>query len=333
MFELYNSLFENVFLASGMLVLWFILLIKWATFLVDWSSSVASKMWVSPIVIWLTIVAFGTSMPELMVDLLAVYNWDTASLNIAVSSILWSNFANILLILWATALICPIKMVPNTIFKEIPFSLLAVIALFLLMSDQLFGWSSSSQLSRNEALVLLCFFIIFIYYVYILATTSKWKSKDKIQKFSTGISVLFIFLWLIWLVLGGNFVVNSAISIATKMNIPAAFIGLTIVALWTSLPELVTSIVAARKNNIDMAVWNVVWSNIFNILWVLWIAGSFSALPSYDSFLKDIWLVIFATTLLFIFALTWWRHIISQREWIIFLCIYFGYIWYSALTL
>ncbi len=334
MLEFYNNLFTNPWLCWVLLVLGFVLLVKGADLLVDGAGSIATKYGISQLVIWLTVVAFGTSMPELVVNIVAAIKWDINTLSIAVSGILGSNLSNILLILWVTSIIYPLKMVSSTVYREIPFSLLAILVLFLLMSDQLINWWALTQsiLSKNEALVMLLIFIIFLYYTYYLAKSGKIKVDTNLKSLSIPISIVLIFLWLLWLVLWGNLVISSAVSIAEWLGIPSAIVGLTIVALGTSLPELATSVVAAYKKSSDMAVWNIVGSNIFNIVWILWVTGVISDLPIYDWFYKDIAITIFATILLFILSHTGKKYIITRPEWIIMVLLYISYIFYVVIT-
>ena len=334
MLEIYNWLFNNILICWILLVIWFVMLIKWADYLVEWASSIAYKHWLSQLVIWLTIVAFGTSMPELVVNVVAAIKWNKETLDLAISWILWSNLSNILLILWITAVIYPLQMVASTVYKEIPFSLLVVIILFFLMSDRLINsyGECESLLARNEALVLLSIFVIFLYYSYYLA---KWKKNYvwiNIKTYSTFVSILFIIGWLTGLVLGGHLVVNSAVSIAKSFGISSAVIWLTIVALWTSLPELATSVVAAYKKKPDMAVGNIVWSNIFNVVWILAITWIITPLRIYKWFYTDISLTIFATFILFIFSLTGKKYFINRIEWIILVMIYVFYMIYIVIT-
>ena len=331
MLDFYNWLFDNIFMCWILLIAWFTLLIKGADYLVEWSSSIAYKYWLSQLVIWLTIVAFGTSMPELVVNVVAAIKWNKETLDIAISWILWSNLSNILLILWVTAIIYPLQMVASTVYREIPFSLLAVLVLFFLMSDNLINGYWESLLARNEALVLLGIFIIFLYYSYYLAKWWRVSVWIEIKTYSTFFSIIFIVGWLAGLVLGGNLVVNSAVNIAISFGVSSSVIWLTIVALWTSLPELATSVVAAYKKKPDMAVGNIVWSNIFNIVWILAITGIITPLKIYDWFYTDIGLTIIATFMLFVFSLTWKKYFINRIEWIILVMIYFSYMIYIVM--
>lgn len=306
-------------------LIWFIFLIKWADMLVDWASCVAKKFKVSDLVIWLTIVAFGTSVPELVVNIMASIQW---SAGIAIWNVLGSNIANILLILWAAAIFYPISVKKATTFKAIPFSLLAVLAVGLLANDFIIDWALSSWITRIDWLILLCFFIIFMYYVFGIAKSEDDLHKEvNVKKMSGWKSVLFIVIWLVWLTLWGQWIVNGAIQIAKIFGMSETVIWLTIVAIGTSLPELATSIMAAMKKKSDIAIGNVVWSNIFNIFWILGLSAVITPLPFQLSLNRDIIMTMIATVLLFVFVLIWRKKsAIDKKEWIIMLILYAVYI-------
>jgi len=293
--------------------------------LVDWASSVAKKFWISSLVIGLTIVAFGTSAPELVVNMMSAFSWET---DLAISNILWSNISNILLILWVTATIYPIAMPKSTVKKEIPFIIFVSTVLFWLLYD--------SVLSRFDAFILLIFFIIFLYYTYTIAREPKEKAEIKeekkewesIQLMTTKKSALFIIIWLFWLIIGWKLIVDSAVNIASSFWLPMSFIWVTIVAIWTSLPELATSIMAAFKKNTDMAIWGIVWSNIFNTLWILGITWFIHPLNWYKWMHFDLSIELIASLLIFITAFTFKKYFLVRLEWIILFLAYLSYIWY-----
>lgn len=306
-------------------VLGFVFLIKWADVLVEWASSIAKKFKVSDLVIWLTIVAIGTSAPELVVNIMASIKW---SAGIAIWNVLGSNISNILLILWISAIIYPISVKKATTFKEIPFSLLAVLVLWFVANDVIIDWASFSWITRIDWLVLLSFFAIFMYYVFGIAKSEKDLPEEvNVKKMSLWKSVLFIILWLIWLTLGWQWIVDGAIHIAKIFGMSETVIWLTIVAVGTSLPELATCVVAAMKKKSDIAIWNIIWSNIFNIFWILWLSAVINPLPFNVWLDRDVLMVIFATILLFIFILIWKKDsTIVKIEGIIMLVIYVVYV-------
>lgn len=240
------------------------LLIKGADYLVDGSSSIARRLGVSTLVIGLTVVAFGTSAPELVVNILSASSGAT---DLALGNINGSNIANILLILGVAAFVTTIPVKSRTVLKEIPFMLLAGIALVVVISDPILNGVEAS-ISRTDGLLLLCIFLIFLYYMFLSAKEAPGAKVEE-PKYKFPAAVLFTVMGLAGLVIGGKLAVDGATGIATGIGISETLVGLTIVALGTSLPELVSAVVAAVKGETDLAVGNVVGSNIFNILLVL----------------------------------------------------------------
>ncbi len=312
-----------IFLVAG-----FIILLKGADLLVDGASSIAARMKISPLVIGLTVVAFGTSAPELFVN---VYASLKGSTDIAIGNVLGSNIANIFLILGCAAIIYPLTIHHNTTWKEIPFSLLAAVVLGVMANDFLIDHDGQSILTRSDGIILLCFFGIFMYYVVEVAKETGGMSHDEIPLMSGMKSTLFIFLGLAGLVLGGQWIVNGAVSIAKQFNVSESFIGLTIVAIGTSLPELATSIIAARKKNIDIAVGNVVGSNIFNIFLILGISATIKPLPFQAANLPDVMVTLLASALLFGFIFLGQRHILQRWQGIMFVTLYAIYLLYVGI--
>ena len=289
-------------------VVGFFLLIKGADFLVIGASSIARKFGLSSLMIGLTIVAFGTSLPELLVSVFASAQ---GSAELAITNIIGSNISNTLLILGASALVAPLVVKKNTIRKEIPFSLLAVLAVFVLTNDVLLDGGSFNLLSRIDGIILLMFFVIFIYYSFGLKKEVKVKTmleklrikkykekEDGVKQFSNFKAIMFIAIGLVGLYFGGTWIVDGAITIARIIGLSEAFIGLTIVSIGTSLPELVTSVVAAKKGQTDMAVGNIVGSNIFNLFWILGLSSTIHAIPYSVALNFDIALLIIATIIL-----------------------------------
>lgn len=307
------------------LIFGLVILIGWADILVRGASSLAKKLGISSLVIGLTIVAFGTSMPELIVSLLASIQWDS---DIALGNVVGSNIANILLILWITSLLGLIPVARSTVSKEIPFSILAVLALWFLGADAYFGQGANNVLSRGDGAVLLLFFAIFLYYVY---TISRSEDNDDtgIKKYSVWLSTILILGWLVGLFLWGKMFVDGAVLIAQSFGVSEMVIGLTIVAIGTSLPELVTSIIAARKWHNDIAVWNIVWSNIFNIFWILGFSSTITPIRILDTISFIDIVICFATSCFLFFALfVGKKHTLERWQWIIFVLLYVLYTWY-----
>ncbi len=301
-------------------------LIKGADLLVDGASSVAKRLGVSTLVIGLTIVAFGTSAPELLVNMLASINGNT---DIAIGNILGSNIANILLILGISAVIYPLAVKKGTAWKEIPLAFLAVIVLAFMANDTLIDGGSFSALTRIDGLILISFFIIFLYYVFGI---SKAEPADAVETtprmYSLLRSCFMIGGGLLGLVIGGKWIVDGAVAIATGLGVSEALIGLTVVAVGTSLPELATSAVAAYKKDVDIAVGNVVGSNIFNIFWILGVSAIIRPLPFSPMFASDLLMTVFATLLLFVFLFIGKRNILERWQGICFIVFYIGYIAY-----
>jgi len=277
MLELFDSLLGNVWSVIILLITGFVLLIKGADWLVDGASAVAKRFHVSELVIGLTVVAFGTSMPEFVVNLCSVAEGVT---DIAITNILGSNIINIFVILGLTALVYPISSQLQSRRVDMPLATLAgVLALFLGMIGGVIG--------RWDALILMAVFIVFMY---LTLRKSKVYAQEREVVETTmpiGKSVAFILGGLLGLVIGGELIVKSAVSIAHTLGVCDAIIGLTIVALGTSLPELATSVIAATKKNSDLALGNVLGSNIFNVFFVLGVSGLVRPLPIYDGFALD----------------------------------------------
>ena len=305
-------------------ILGFPVLIKGADILIDGASSIAKKFRVSDLMIGLTIIAFGTSAPELIVNLIASFRGST---DLAVGNVFGSNISNILLILGITAIIYPLAMKRGTVWKEVPFSLLAIVAVAFLANDLIIDGVGPSLLSRIDGVILLLFFIIFIYYTFGLGKL-KGEEKITVKVHSMPKSFLLVAIGAVALALGGQWIVNGAVEIAKSFGISEAFIGLTIVAIGTSLPELATSVVAATKKNADIAVGNIVGSNVFNLLWILGLSATIKPLSYSIDLNFDGWIVIMATFLLFIFMFIGKKQILERWQGIAFVGIYVFYILY-----
>ena len=307
-----------------LLVIGFILLIKGADFLVDGASSIGRRLNVSDLVIGLTVVAFGTSMPELFVNIFASIKGNT---DIAIGNILGSNIANIFLILGISAVLFPLTVGKGTVWKEIPLSLLAALLLGIMANDRLIDKGQTSALTRIDGLVFIAFFIIFMYYSFGIAKRINGIDSHTPQKqYGLLKSLLLIGGGLIGLGFGGNWIVKSAVQIALKLGVSESLIGLTIVAVGTSLPELATSAVAAYKKNAEIAVGNVVGSNIFNIFFILGLSSIIKPLPFQPGGNVDIGVVILASLLLFLCMFTGKRRSLDRWEAIVFIILYVSYI-------
>lgn len=304
-------------------IIGFALLIKSADLLVDGASSIAKKFKISAIVIGLTIVAFGTSMPELIVNIFASVSGNS---DIAIGNILGSNIANILLILGVSAIIYPLATKRNTVWKEIPLSLLAAIVLGVMANDMLIDGAGFSGLTRIDGIVLIAFFIIFLYYTFGIAKTSGEADDTDIKQFSHLKSSLYIICGLAGLALGGKWIVDGAVKIAELFNVSQSLIGLTIVAVGTSLPELATSAIAAYKKQTDIAIGNVVGSNIFNIFWILGVSSIIRPLPFNANSAVDILMTVFASLILFVIMFVGKKHTVERWQGALMITIYIGYV-------
>ena len=306
-------------------VVGFVLLIKGADWLVAGSATIAKKNNVSNLVVGLTIVSMGTSMPELIVNVLA--SSKDAS-QIAIGNILGSNIANILLILGVAAFIYPIKIKESTVFSEIPYSIIALLLVAFVANSNLFG-SHNNSITQIDGIILLAFFGLFVAYIIRLAKNGSADMIDDIpdEKITAGKSFLMVLLGMIGLFFGGQWVVNGAIAAAEHFGLSEAFIGLTVVAIGTSLPELVTSAVAAYRNNTDIAMANIIGSNIFNLLWVLGISAIIKPM-SFDSSLNADILILLGASCLILFSLVTGKvkNQIGKPTGTLFLLLYLTYV-------
>ena len=284
-----------------LIIIGFVLLIYGANFLVDGAVGIAKRFNVPNLIIGLTIVAFGTSAPELVVNLVAAL--DSTTTDIALTNIIGSNTINTFVILGAAALVYPIKSQSGSRKFDIPMSLAAPVAILLL------AWCFDQEVSRTDGIILLG---IFAFFMYVTARKAlRMRSAQSAEKPEQGekqrniwLSVIMVVGGLAMLVVGGQLIVNSATNIAESLGIRQAVIGLTIVALGTSLPELATSVVAATKKNSDIALGNVIGSNIFNVFLVLGISALVRPLPAYRIMEIDLEIVALGSLLVRILVLT-----------------------------
>jgi cation:H+ antiporter len=310
-------------LSSVLLVIGFVILIKGADFLVSGASSVAKRFNVSDLAIGLTVVAFGTSTPELLVNLMsATKGYDDA----AFGNVIGSSSFNLLFILGVTGLIHPIVVQRSTFSYEIPFSLIVAIVLFLLVNDSLLFNSEVNILTQVDAVILLICFVLFL--LYISRTMKSDPAVDeasKIVPLSIWKAILLIIAGLAMLIGGGSLAVDHAVIIARHFGLSERFIGLTILAIGTSLPELATSLVAAYKKSPDIAIGNVVGSNIFNITLILGATGVIHPTIYNPSMNFDLYVLSGSTVLLLIFMVTLKKRQLDRWEALVLLLIYVAY--------
>lgn len=314
-------------LSTLLLIVGFVLLIKGADWLVTGASALAKQFNVSELVIGLTIVAFGTSSPELIVNVLAAFK---GSSDIALGNIIGSNNFNTYVILGIAGLIYPLSVGRSTIFREIPYSLLSGLVILLIANDVFVNERLPNTIDRTDGVMLLLFFLAFLYYAFLSIQTEE-PTVHKIADMSTKMSIVYTVGGLAILILGGKLVVDSAVDIARFMGISEKLIGLTIVAAGTSLPELVTSAVAALKKRSDIAVGNVVGSNIFNVFFVLGLSSIIHPLDYNVVFNVDCLVFIIGNILLFGTMFTGKRHILDRWQAAILLLLFVGYTIYLVM--
>ena len=309
-----------------LLLVGFAILIKGADFLVNGASSIAKKNGISNLAIGLTVVAFGTSLPELIVSLFAAVDGKNDA---SFGNVIGSNVFNLLFILGISGVIYPLVVQRNTVKYEVPLSLLAALILFALVNDGMLWGSDTNTMSRIDSVILLVFFALFLFYIYkTMSSTSDIEEGEPIKLYSNPLSIGMILLGLGALIGGGKLVVDNAIEIAQHFGLSEKFIGLTILAAGTSLPELATSAVAAYRRNTDIAIGNVVGSNIFNIFFILGITGLVSPMNYSVGMNMDIYVLCASTVLLMIFMFTLNTRKLDRWEAAIMLVLYIAYTLY-----
>lgn len=300
-----------------------ILIIVGANYLTEGASVLARRFGVSPLVVGLTIVAFGTSSPELIVSLMSALKGNS---DIAMGNVVGSNIFNVLVIGGITALVTPITITRSTIRREIPLMILACLVLSVMALDRIFAGTGEIEnvLSRSEGIVLLGFFLIFLTYTFAIAKgepDNPYATPDTERRYPLWLLIVFIIGGLAGLIVGGDFFVNSASSIARTLGMSEGFIGLTIVAAGTSLPELATSVAAALKKEPEIAVGNIVGSNIFNIFLILGTTATVTPIRIGGVSTLDFLMMSFSAILLYVFAVLFGQRVIKRAEGaVLFLC-------------
>lgn len=311
---------DILFLLGGMA-----LILLGANGLTDGSSSVAKRFGISDLVIGLTIVAFGTSAPELMVSLVSSIK---GSAQLAIGNVVGSNIFNILMIVGLTAVVMPIKVQKNTITNEIPLVLLSSLALVACASDVVLDGGVGNVIGRGDGILLLLFFTIFMRYTFSIAKSSGEESGEQIKLMPIWKSLLFIVLGLAGLIVGGQLFVDGASGIARSLGVSESVIGLTLVAGGTSLPELATSVVAAVKKKPGIAIGNVIGSNLFNIFLVLGASATVSPLPLGNIGISDMLMLVVSSVLFWAAGWFFKDKTITRIEGAIMVALYVGYIWW-----
>ena len=313
-----------------------VLIIVGANYLTEGASTLARRMGLSPLVVGLTIVAFGTSAPELIVSLMSALKGNA---DIAMGNVIGSNIFNILAIGGVAALVAPITITQSTIRREIPLMLLSFLVLFFLSYDTIFAGTAGTTeniLSRGEGLTLLGFFLIFLTYTFAIAKDSPddpHVDHTPIRSYPLWLLVLFILGGLAALIYGGDLFVSSASSIARTFGMSESFIGLTIVAAGTSLPELATSVAAALKKQPEIAVGNIVGSNIFNIFLILGVSSTITPIRIGGVTALDFLVMIVAGLMLYIFAVLFGQRVVKRSEGAILALSFIAYTVYLIMQL
>jgi len=309
----------SIIIQVVLLIVGFVFLIKGSDFFVDGASSIASLLKIPTIIVGLTIVAFGTSAPEAAVSITSSLTGNNA---MAVSNVIGSNLFNILMVIGVSALLGDLLMEKSVLNKDLPF-LVAITILFAAFI--LIGWN----ITNIEGIILLI--ILIAYILYLIRSSKKSADANKVEKAKLSLpkSIIFIVIGLAGIILGGDLVVNSASDIAMALGMSETLVGLTIVAIGTSLPELVTSLTALKKGENQLVIGNVIGSNIFNILFVLGASSAISAIPLDSSLLIDVVFMLAVTILCFIFGKTQEKY--DKKEGIILVALFIVYMAFAIL--
>lgn len=310
----------TLILPSFLVILGFAILIKGADYLVDGAAALAKKFSISEIAIGLTVVAFGTSAPEMTVNIFAGIDGRP---DLVFGNIIGSNIMNILLILGVAGLIYPLSTQHSTIWREIPLSLLAVLVVLGLCNDTFFG-RQENILSRIDGFILLALFVAFLLYVYYLSSDGILEKPD-IKDLSNAKTAIYTIAGLAGIILGAKIVVDNAVEIAKILGVSDKLIGFTVVAIGTSLPELVTSAVAAHKRKSDIAIGNIIGSNIFNIFLILGLTASITPLAFNLVINTDLLVLTAASIILFAAMFTGRKAKLDRPEAAFFLLTYIAY--------
>ena len=323
----------GIWVAIVFIIVGFIALVKGADFLVDGASAIAKRFGISDLVIGLTVVAFGTSMPEFVVNMVSVAEGST---DLAITNILGSNIINTFVILGLTALVYPIASQLRSRTFDIPMSIIAGVLVFVFVAVQLPFGEDGRGVGRIGGVILLLMFCYFLYNTFRHAKEhpDDVQSDDvpSTKEITVRRAIALMLGGLVGLVVGGELIVKSAVDIATRMGVSEAVIGLTIVALGTSLPELATSVIAAAKHNSDIALGNVFGSNIFNVFFVLATSATIRPLPAYEGIELDAWMAAAGSIIVWLAVFSNHERKIQRWAGALLLLVYGGYLTYRLLN-
>lgn len=329
-----QALTYGIWVAIVFIIVGFVVLVKGADWLVDGASAIAKKLGISDLVIGLTVVAFGTSMPEFVVNMVSVAEGST---DLAITNILGSNIINTLVILGLTALVYPVASQKRSRDFDIPLSIIAGVLVFSFVAIQFPFGETEKGIGRIGGVVLLTMFAYFLYNTFRHAKDhpSEVPSDEgqSTKEITVRRAICLILGGLVGLVVGGELIVKSAVDLATRMGVSEAIIGLTIVALGTSLPELATSVIAAFKHNSDIALGNVIGSNIFNVFFVLGTSATLHPLPAYEGIEVDAWIAAIGSIVVWLAVKTNHERKVPRWAGALLLLIYTGYITYRLVSL
>ncbi len=318
----------GIWVAIVLIIVGFVALVKGADWLVDGASAIAKRFGISDLIIGLTVVAFGTSMPEFVVNMVSVAHGTT---DLAITNILGSNIINTFVILGLTAVVYPIASQKHSRNFDIPLSIIAGF-LVLVMVAVSSPFESGQGISRVGGVLLLAFFVFFLYDAFAHAKEGKAEEPEKTtQPMSIGKAIVLILCGLAGLSIGGELIVDSAVDIAARCGVSEAIIGLTIVALGTSLPELATSVIAAHKHNCDIAIGNVFGSNIFNVFFVLGMSAVIRPLPAYKGIELDAFMAALGSILVWLALRTNKERVLQRWGGAVLLLVYAGYLTYRLM--
>ena len=319
----------GLWVAVVFIIFGFVALVKGADWLVDGASVIAKQFGISDLIIGLTVVAFGTSMPEFVVNMVSVAQGST---DLAITNILGSNIINTFVILGLTALVYPIVSQKRARDFDIPLSIIAGLLVLVFVAIQLPFGETERGVGRIGGVVLLLMFCFFLYNTFIHSKEHPEDVETEVKQMPTRRAVALILVGFIGLIVGGELIVKSAVDIATRMGVSEAVIGLTVVALGTSLPELATSVIAAAKHNSDIALGNVFGSNIFNVFFVLGTSATIRPLPAYEGIALDALMAAIGSIVVWMAVKTNRERKIQRWAGALLLLIYAGYLTYRLLN-
>ncbi len=312
-----------------LLLVGLVLILSGANFLTDGAAALAKRFNISSLVIGLTIVAFGTSAPELTVSVVSAIN---GSAELAIGNVVGSNIFNILMIVGVTAVVAPIRITRGTLTKEIPLAILSSVVVLICANDLFLGTGTENVINRADGLLMLCFFLIFLGYTFAIAHNHSDEESAEIKSLPVWRCVVYIIGGLAALIFGGRLFVDGSSEIARSLGVGESIIGLTLVAMGTSLPELATSVVAALKKNPEIAIGNVIGSNLFNVFFVLGASAAISPLPLGGITNFDLLYLLGASVLMFFVGKYHKERMITRAEGIVMILayvIYTGYLIYQ----